>query len=414
MDNISIKIKTNKSDCCGCGACVQICPKSSLELKPDENGFLYPYIVSDSCIQCDLCDQVCSYKNDLLKHPLLDKEHIAVYAAVSKTADLKQSASGGLFATIAKSFIQNNGIVYGAAMSTDKFGLYTKHIRVEHPEELYRTLGSKYVQSELGDSFSEIRDDLNKGKKVLFSGTPCQVAGLKGFLRKPYSNLYTIDIVCHGVPSNQFFQDYLRYEESKRRIKIKDFRFRDKSKGWQLLGSMEFEDKNGNLKKKVFSPIMSSYYQMFLNSYIYRINCYECPYAGGKRPGDITIGDYWCIELIHPELCNDNDGEIDYRSGTSCMIVNNNHGEKLIEDFGSEISTWSSSYENAARYNGQLQHSSVLRKERKLIFQLYQKGYASIDKWYWKRTRPIIVKRKIRSMIPKFVKNSIKNMIKTK
>lgn len=395
-------IFNNKSSCCGCTACESICPKLAITMQPDENGFIYPHIDYTKCVQCNLCQKVCSYQNNL---PAISDKN--VFVAVSQNTDLSTSASGGLFASIAQSVLNTNGIVYGSAMLYEDEQLHVRHIKVTSTEQLNLLKGSKYVHSNTQGIFSDVLTELKSGKTVLFSGTPCQVAGLKGYLRKDYSNLYTIDIICHGVPSEQLFQQYIAFEENKYNSKITAFRFRDKKQGWKLHGSMTF-DTNETI---YFEPENSSYYQLFLNSYTYRENCYSCPYASEHRPGDITIGDYWCIELVHPELIVENGGEIDHEKGVSCMILNNDKGNELLSNYGSGIKRWKSSYENASKYNRQLTAPSQLKEERDLVLELARNDYKSLDRWYKKRLFPIKIQRKIRSSIPKPLKRIIKNFL---
>ena len=391
-----------KKSCCGCTACESICPKHAISMQPDENGFTYPHIDAEKCINCILCQKACSYQNNL--PPVSDK---SVFTAISQNTDLSTSASGGLFASLAQSVLNDNGIVYGSAMLYENDQLHVRHIKTTSIEQLNLLKGSKYVHSNIQGIFPDVLTELKHGKTVLFSGTPCQVAGLKGFLQKDYSNLYTIDIICHGVPSEQLFHQYIAFEENKHKFKITDFRFRDKKQGWKLHGSMTF-----NTNETIyFEPEESSYYQLFLNSYTYRENCYSCPYASNHRPGDITIGDYWCIELVHPELLIENGGKIDHEKGVSCMIVNNDKGKALLSKYGYGIKRWKSSYENASKYNRQLTAPSQLKEERNIVLELARKNYKALDRWYKKRLIPIKIRRKIRVSIPGFIKNILKKLL---
>ena len=291
--------------------------------------------------------------------------------------------------------------------------LVVRHVAVTALQELPRLKGSKYVQSEIGTIYRDVQEQLNAGKTVLFSGTPCQAAGLRGFLRKAYDNLFVVDIVCHGVPSLQFFRDYLRLTEEKCGGRIVDFRFRDKSTGWKLHGRMTVETADGQAKPVYFEPEESSYYQMFLNSYTYRENCYSCPYAGGDRPGDVTIGDYWCIDLVHPEYLTQQGGRFDEQRGVSCLIINSARGRELLARFGQGIAREPSSYEQAAKYNAQLTRPSVLKEERAQVLALYRDGgYAQVEKWYQKRLRKIRFVRGLRAAVPRWAKDGIKSLLK--
>lgn len=400
MKNITL-FPTKKS-CCGCTACESVCPKKAIIMMTDEDGFYYPHIDPEKCIDCGLCQKVCSYQNNLPEHS--DK---TVFAAVAQNTDISKSASGGLFSSFAISVLKEGGAVYGSAMIYENDHLTVKHIKVENENDLCLLKGSKYVHSNTQGIYPAVLEDLKNGKTVLFSGTPCQIAGLKGFLQKDYTNLYTIDLICHGVPSEKLFQHYISFEETKHKSNITAYRFRDKSQGWKLHGAMTLE--NGNTI--YFEPEESSYYQMFLNSYTYRENCYSCPYASDHRPGDITIGDYWCIDLVHPELLLENGGQIDEHKGVSCMMVNNDKGRELVAIYGHGINCWQSTFEKAAKYNRQLTAPSVLKPERDIVLKLARNNYAELDKWYRKRLRSIRIKRAIRQSVPRPVKNIVKSII---
>ena len=396
-------IHPKKNDCCGCTACAAICPKDAIEMRPDEDGFVYPVVDESKCVHCGLCQKVCAYGNE--QTAVSEKD---VYVAVSRCSDVRESASGGLFAAFAEAVIRQGGAVYGCSMESENGILTPRHICVTERADLIRLKGSKYVQSELGGTYSDVRARLEAGQLVLFSGTPCQVAGLRGYLRKGYDHLFTVDIICHGVPSAKLFQDYIAFEERKRGASVTAFRFRDKSQGWKLHGAMTLD--NGSTV--YFEPEESSYYQMFLNSYTYRENCYQCPYASDHRPGDVTIGDYWCVELVHPELLKENGGALDHEVGVSCMIVNNEKGQRFVELVGDRIAKWASTYENASKYNRQLTAPSVLKPERDIVLSLCRNDYAEADKWYHRRLRSIKIKRAIRAAVPRPVKNLIKKILR--
>lgn len=392
----------DKKNCCACTACASICPQNAIAMVPDQDGFIYPVVDENSCIRCNLCERVCAYRNDLPEESIKE-----AYVAVSKCTEVQESASGGLFSALAKSVIEQNGVVYGCAMGYENGRLLPHHICVDTQADLILLKGSKYIHSDLGNTYKEVRKHLENGKIVLFSGTPCQGAGLRGYLGKNYNNLFIVDIVCHGVPSAKLFQDYIAHEEKKRNVKINSFRFRDKSQGWKLYAAMELD--NGQIA--YLEPEQSSYYQMFLDSYTYRENCYECPYASVHRPGDITIGDYWCVELVHPELLKENGGTIEHEIGVSCLIINNKKGHILMETFGNGVSMWSSTYENASKYNRQLISPSARKPERETVLSLAKNNYAEVEKWYWCKRYPIIFKRTIRAAIPRPVKNVLKKIL---
>lgn len=365
----------DKKDCCACGACLNICPKQAINMHEDDDGFLYPVIDENKCIECGLCMKTCGYQNSKLK-----QSPQYAYAAQSLNTDIKKSASGGVFASIAKQIIEAGGVVVGTSLEYSNEILDPHYILVENLTDLEKLLGSKYVQSSTGNIYKVTKAYLEIGVMVLFSGTPCQVDGLKSYLAKVYDNLFLIDIICHGVPSKRLFQDYIRFLEEKYNDKIIDFKFRDKTKGWGLTAKAY----TANSGEKLIPCYMSSYYDMFLKSYTYRINCYSCKYANKNRVGDITIGDYWGIEVEHPEILVSNGGEINEKQGISCLIVNNERGKVLLEKFGSALSLRQSSFINVAKHNGQLNKPSELdvRKRYMVFLELKKKGYVGIEQWH--------------------------------
>ena len=395
----TITLFKNKKDCCACGACLNICPKQAIKMQEDENGFLYPIIDNNKCIKCGLCVKTCALQNSKLTNTPLK-----TYAAQSNNTDLKKSASGGIFASLAINEIKAGGVVYGAALENVNGKLICRHIAVNNVTDLIKLQGSKYIQSNIGNIYQDVKKNLLEDKTILFTGTPCQVDGLRAYLGKKYENLYCIDIVCHGVPSNKMFQDYIETLEKKYNDKIIDFKFRDKTKGWGLTAK-------GYTAKgytAIISANVSSFYYYFLKSYIYRDSCYSCKYACKNRCGDITIGDYWGIETAHPEVLNNNT-ELDYKSGISCLIVNTYQGNKLIEKYKDDLRLIESDFEKSAKENGQLNRFSILNAEkRNEILNLYSKnGYKGVEDSF-KRIR---ILNRLKNFVPIFLKKWIKQNI---
>ena len=386
---MSIELFDDKKNCCACGACMNICPKSAISMKADEYGFLYPQINTDLCIECGMCKKVCSYQNKTESNSPLK-----VYAAVTKSTDISKSASGGIFAAIAQKIIEDGGIVFGASMEYKNGALTPVHIGVETKDELIKLMGSKYVQSSIANTYKELKSELNKKRKVLYSGTPCQIAGLKGYLQKDYENLYTVDIVCHGVPSAQFFSDYINNLENKLKGKIIDFKFRDKNVGWGHTAKVTYIC-NQKEKYKWIPNGESSYFSSFLNTDIDRENCYSCKYANSHRPGDISLGDYWGIEKMHPEYLVQNGGFIKVQDGSSCIIANTQKGLTLIDLCKDRIAYKESEFEKAAKGNGQLNRPSKRGKDRGLIMDAYKNGgYEAVEKVFIKRNLVKIIEAK--------------------
>ena len=303
-----MKLFVDKKDCCGCAACANICPKSAITMEKDEIGQYYPRINEALCVDCGTCMRVCDFQKK--DENQFGHQVLSAYGAASKNESLiKKSASGGMFAQLAEFFLETGGVVYGAAMLGDD-KLWVKHIRVEDKAQLYLIQGSKYIQSDIGDTYQKVKQDLVKGRQVLFSGTPCQAAALRSFLKKDYENLIVVDIVCHGVSTAQIFQDYISFLEKKKNIKITNFAFRDKSIGWGLDAKYEYL-KKGKLKTKRLYYKLSSFYNNYLKATNYRENCYHCKYACPSRIGDITLGDFWGVEKNQPDCLRENGGVFD-------------------------------------------------------------------------------------------------------
>lgn len=401
MDKEKIILFNEKEECCDCTACKSICPKDAISLYLDEYGFEYPKIDREKCIECGLCQKVCAFQN--IKET---NTPIETYVGVAKDEKtILNSASGGIFATIAQQYLENDGVVFGVAFDEE---LNPVHIAVKDINSLYKLQGSKYVQSSIGDSYKEVKKYLAEGKKVLFSGTPCQVAGLKGYLMKPYENLITIDIICHGVPSSKFFKDYISTMKKKLNAKIEEFKFRDKNMGWGLNGSIVYLDK-GKMKKKKIYGSESSYYHYFLNSSCYRENCYNCKYACENRPGDITIGDYWGIEKAHPELLRND--SIKEEKGISVIIANTEKGIQEIENCN-KFKKFTSDFSKATVKNGQLRKPSEKGKNYEQVMNEYKNGgYKAVDNLYNKEIGVKKYKNRVKSMIPSNIKRVLKKYI---
>ena len=316
---IDIKEKHN---CCGCGACVQICPKQCISMSEDNEGFLYPHVNSAICIDCGLCEKVCPVINQ--NEP---NEPLAVYAAKNTNEEIRlKSSSGGIFTLLAEQVITEGGVVFGARFNE---GWEVIHDYTETVEGLEAFRGSKYVQSFIGDNFKVAKQFLNNGRKVLFSGTRCQIAGLKKFLQKDYENLLTVEVVCHGVPSPMVWRDYLEYKRAERAAGkntvssslnelpvITGISFRDKTNGWKKYGfkicyaaSKAAENsvsKSGNKANCEITPFKEDLLMKgFLKDIYLRPSCYHCAARQGKSGADISIADYWGIQSIHPEIDDD-------------------------------------------------------------------------------------------------------------
>lgn len=312
----------NKELCSGCTACMNICPCDAISMHADSEGFLYPVTDEKLCNTCALCQQICPFQNDFRIKD--NYEQPKVYAAKHRDDNVRMnSSSGGMFTAISDYILSNNGIIYGAAFD-EQFRVC--HQKAENAEERDKFRGSKYVQSDLNRVFTNIKDELKKGRMVLFTGTPCQNAGLSAYLKKSYNNLYLCDIVCHGVPSPVIFEDYKRVLQENYQSKIQSFTFRFKPSGWR---SQAIGIKFVNQKEYVSSAENDTFYRLFLSNTILRASCYNCSFSNLTRPSDITIGDFWGIENSMPEFEDD--------LGVSLVLINSPKGLDLFQKVSSKL-----------------------------------------------------------------------------
>lgn len=308
------KLYTRKEECCGCSACVNICQRHAIHMEQDEKGYLYPAIAQELCVDCRLCEKVCPLKEGE-KEKVFEKKAYGVKN--NNQIERTKSSSGSVFIEVAKYILDKHGVVYGVELTSD---FQVKHGRATSLEAVRKFQGSKYVQSDKNESFRLIQQDLKAGKEVLFTGTPCEVAGLKRFLRKEYDNLYTLDLICHGVPSMKLLKSCLKEKENENSSKVKELRFRDKAYGWRNQ-EIYIKLENGTI---YHAPIwVDNFYRLFTNNYILRDSCYTCKFANMERQGDITIGDFWNIKNVN-ETFED-------KLGVSSIIINSKKGEQLFE-----------------------------------------------------------------------------------
>lgn len=371
--------------CTGCGACVQRCPKQCISWVQREFGFRYPQIDEESCVNCGLCEKVCPI-DKALEAPAAQK----AYAAVHKDAEvLAKSTSGGAFTAIADATFAQGGIVYGAAMLDD---MQVKHIRTSGKNDFEGLRSSKYLQSDTGTTYQMVEQDLKQGKIVLYSGTPCQIDGLKNYLGKDYENLFTADIVCHGVGSQAYFDKYMDFCREKYG-QIKALRFRSKEfAGWSCGSGVVVVASSHCLIKIPYRDFDNYYYAYFLSGDIYRKSCYTCKYANTKRVGDFSLGDYWGVEALNLSLRTQN--------GCSLLLVNNQHAMRLLDEIES-LDREETTIEQAARCNKQLNEPSKLsdsREKRKKEFESL--SAEDIQRIYLKTHRKTVVKGQLKALMP--------------
>lgn len=369
----------SKKDCCGCNACYSICPTSCIKMIEDEEGFLYPNVDGSKCIGCEKCINVCPMINGR-KYNL----EIDVYAAQNNDKDIQfESSSGGIFSIIADYILDNNGVVYGAAYN-EKFqivhkGIYTK-------DDLWKLRGSKYVQSNINDTYREAKQNLKNNRLVLFSGTPCQIAGLINYLGKEYINLYLIDIVCHGVPSPGVFRRYINYMKDKFRANITNINFRAKELD---IAALKIEFANG--KKYLSLSNKDLFYRAFFSDIILRPSCYECRHNSFRSGSDITLADYWGASTRFPDYKEREDG-------VSLVINKTKKGKELFYLNSHKMEYIKSDIEHAAIKNPNIYNSSIMNSKRPDFFSEYQNQLLPIDKLLYKYTHISIFKRIIRKI----------------
>ena len=307
-----MELLKNPAKCCGCRTCEHVCPKSAITMKEDEHGFLYPHIDEKACVDCGLCLKKCAFQNGYKTRKEFEPAY--GYAARHKDLDtMMQSRSGGAFTAVSDWILEQGGVVYGAGYDEKKGFFKVCHKRAVDQAQRNEFRGSKYVQSDLNDVFVLVKQDLEEGRNVLFSGTGCQVGALHAFLGEEYDNLLTMDIVCHGVPSPKFWADFLDMRKRETKGEITAVDFRDKTKyGWKAhRESITVGD------KKVSSRL---YTKVFYLDTAARPSCFECIYANRNRCGDLTIADFWGHEDAVPGFAEDN-------KGVSLVMVNTAKGK---------------------------------------------------------------------------------------
>ncbi len=350
-----------KYDCVGCTACKAVCPKHCIEMRADDEGFLYALADSNKCIDCHLCEKVCPVINRTSpRQPRL------TLAAKNPDSQVRlASSSGGIFTLLAQQTLRRGGVVFGASYDKE---WQVRHIAIDKEADIVLLQGSKYMQSLMGNSFSEAEAWLKDGREVLFSGTPCQIAGLKKYLRRDYPNLATVDIVCHGVPSPLIWSNYLRSINPQQKP-ITQVNMRDKTTGWQRYSITIGCDDGTTLISERASH--NTYMRGFLSGIFTRPSCFQCPAKGGRGMSDITLGDFWGIGHVIKEMADS--------KGVGLVMAHSERGVELLGEI--DFTRHEALYTEALRYNPCIERSSsepALRSE--FWAQYRQAGIQTIEK----------------------------------
>lgn len=339
--------------CVGCGACAANCKNNCIYMKFDEEGFLYPDIDTKKCLGCNICRSVCPVINTRKVNTDMG---VIAYAAYNRNMGIRErSSSGGIFYLLAKRVIELGGIVVGAGFDKRK---HVQHYIVDSEEKIEIIMGSKYIQSNCCEILEQIKSVLVAGRWVLFSGTACQVAGLRSYLKIDYSNLLCVDVVCHGVPSTKVWDKYLN-SLTNTKDRIGQIQFRNKKTGWQ---NYSVVIKNAE-HDEIYSDIWHKnvFMQGFVNDLYLRKSCYQCQYKGDNLQGDITLGDLWGVDNICPELNDD--------KGISLVLVRTPKGKEIYEEIEKDIVTHEIPFEQVVKYNPSILQSSANFEYRKLFYE---------------------------------------------
>lgn len=377
----------NKHNCTGCGACFNACPTKAITMAWNNNGFYIPHIDSEKCINCGLCERICPL--DKYKSQNIEQPEVFAFQNCDKET-LYKCASGGAFASLANLVIEHNGTIYGVVYDDD---MKVCHAKAESIEDLEKMYSSKYVQSDTKEVFAQAKTDLDNGKTVLFSGTPCQIAGLKSFLRKDYEKLLTVDLVCHGVPSPKVFE---MYKKEYLKQQLQSLNFRDKSRGWNpYCVSIETKQKHIDWAYK------NSFVKLFLSDLITNSACYTCQFNKLPRAADLSLGDFWGVDKYDQSM-NDN-------KGLSIILVNSEKGQSRFNQIKTQELCKEIPLDFVIKNNPNICGSSKPHAKREEFFEDINNGKSLKEcvKKYCKTPIHIFIYR----LLPQFAKDFIKYKI---
>ena len=374
---------TEKSKCSGCHACYNACPKGCIQMIADEEGFWYPQVDKSTCVNCEICEKVCPVIHKFISDNSRGTRALAAINSDTETRLI--SSSGGIFTLLAEWILKKKGVVFGATFSDDFQTV--NHIYIDDVNNITKLQGSKYVQSKIGTAYEDVKSFLDMGRMVLFTGTPCQIGGLYSYLRKNYPNLFTQDIICHGVPSPLVWKKYLEERERKAKSRTTKVFFRNKKYGWKAYSVfLEFTN------KKVYIKGLSedSFMRAFLSNACLRPSCYNCSFKSVKRQSDLTLADFWGVQSVSPELDDD--------KGTSIVIIHSKKGEELFSGIRNQIICTDTNLELIKKYNSSIVESAKINPNRRAFMdELQVKSFdKTVDKYF-----KISIKRRIRIILTK-------------
>lgn len=386
------RLVKGRENCSGCGACRAVCPACAITMQVDDFGCLYPHIDPLMCVDCGKCQHICPYQAPEGEEPF------EVYAALgTKALQVRDSASGGVFAALASACVAQGGAVAGAIMECGE-SIDVYHLLSHSSADIPLMQGSKYVQSDASACYDALVAAVKNGEQVFFCGTPCQVAAVKKLTNNP-DNLITADLICHGVPSGELLEGFTQMLSARLRGIVREIRFRDKASPKPFTAAVRVEKGRKEQVYRLRSQYLS-YYRYFLEGHTYRENCYSCPYANARRVADLTLGDFWGIEKYYAkEMRNE---AMPCRTDWSCLLVNTRKGKAFLEKYGEDIQLYPAKLPWVLADNHQLRHPSEKTEKREKLLAAYRaEGYAGIEKifmqeqggtmrYYWRLIKHII------------------------
>lgn len=372
----------DRDSCTGCSACASVCPSGCITIVDDSEGFLQPEIDASKCVQCHKCEATCPV---ISPQPKSLPGETKAYAIINNNEEIRlSSSSGGVFHALADYIISNGGVVFGARFDEDFLGVH--HDYTESREGIAPFMRSKYLQSRTEESFRECREFLNQGRQVLYSGTPCQIAGLLKMLGRKYENLLTVDLICHGVPSPGVWRKYLKWVAKGK--KVTEVNFRNKEYGWNNFQiSIGFSD-GSRLSE---GQTDNRYFRGFLRNVFLGRSCYHCMYRTSDRVSDLTIADYWGADSLCPEMFDN--------KGTSIVLAHSAEGHNILNKLSNSLTVKEQSIGNAVLCNQGANGENPISSRRKRYFFFHRLGLQSLADYVAAHDAPVVrVRRKIKKV----------------